>query len=191
LQVDRGILVDEYLQTSAADIFAAGDVAQVYDPFSGKSLIDSLWGLAREQGSTAGMNMAGTQTVFSKPVAFNVTRLAGLTTTIIGKVGQGKDDDLIGIARGDSETWRQLPDSIAAQQDFDVNRLRVMLGEKTILGAIVMGDQTLSHPLQSLVDRGVDITSIRARLLEPEAPLADLIAEFWAQWVNSHVPQYA
>ena len=191
LQVDRGVLVDKYLQTSTADVFAAGDVAQVFDPFTGKSVIDSLWGPAREQGSTAGMNMAGLQTVYSKPVAFNVTRLAGLTTTIIGKVGQGKDDDLIGIARGDSETWRQLPDSIAAQQDFEVNRLRVMLGERTILGAIVMGDQTLSHPLQSLVAQGVDTTSIRARLLEPEAPLADLIAEFWTQWVNSHVPQHA
>jgi nitrite reductase (NADH) large subunit len=191
LQVDRGILVDEYLRTSSADIFAAGDVAQVYDPFTGKAVLDSLWGPARGQGSTAGMNMAGIQTVYSKPVAFNVTRLAGLTTTIIGKVGQGKDDDLIGIARGDSETWRQLPDSIAAQQDFEVNRLRVMLGEKTILGSIVMGDQTLSHPLHSLVAQRVDITSIRARLLEPEAHLADLIVEFWTQWVNSHVPQHA
>jgi NAD(P)H-nitrite reductase large subunit len=191
LQVDRGILVDEYLQTSAADIFAAGDVAQVYDPFTGKAVLDSLWGPARGQGSTAGMNMAGIQTVYSKPVAFNVTRLAGLTTTIIGKVGQGKDDDLIGIARGDSETWRQLPDSIAAQQDFEVNRLRVMLGEKTILGSVVMGDQTLSHPLHSLVAQRVDITSIRARLLEPEAPLADLIVGFWTQLVNSHVPQHA
>ncbi len=76
-------------------------------------------------------------------------------------------------------------------KDFDVNRLRVMLGEKTILGVIVMGDQTLSHPLHSLVAQRVDITSIRARLLEPEAPLADLIAEYWTQWVNSHLPQYA
>jgi NAD(P)H-nitrite reductase large subunit len=191
LQVDRGILVDEYLQTSAADIYAAGDVAQVYDPFTGKSILDSLWGPAREQGSTAGMNMAGIQTNYSKPIAFNVTRIAGLTTTIIGKVGMGEDDDLIGIARGDSETWRQLPRSIAAQQDFEVNRLRVMLGDKTILGAIVMGDQTLSNPLQSLVARGVDLTSIRARLLEPEAPLADLIAEFWIKWVDAHEPRYA
>ena len=191
LKVERGILVDEYLQTSAPDIYAAGDVAQVYDPFTGKSIVDSLWGPAREQGSTAGMNMAGIQTPYSKPVAFNVTRLAGLTTTIIGKVGSGEDDDLIGIARGDSETWRQLPDSIAAQQDFDVNRLRVMLGEKTILGAVVMGDQTLSHPLQSLVAQQVDITPIRARLLESGAPLSDLIAEFWTQWVKAHVPQYA
>jgi NAD(P)H-nitrite reductase large subunit len=191
LQVDRGILVDEYLQTSEADIFAAGDVAQVYDPSTGQSVLDSLWGPAREQGSIAGLNMAGIQTAYSKPVAFNVTRLAGLTTTIIGKVGMGKDDDLIGIARGDSETWRQLPYSISAQQDFDVNRLRVMLGEKTILGAIVMGDQTLSHPLQTLVVQQADITPVRTRLLQPGAPVADLIAEFFTQWVKNYVPQYA
>jgi NAD(P)H-nitrite reductase large subunit len=191
LEIERGILVNEFLQTSAEDIYAAGDVAQVYDPFTGKSVVDSLWGPAREQGYAAGTNMAGLDKAYSKPVAFNVTRLAGLTTTIIGKVGQGKDPDLLGIARGDSETWRQLPDSIAAQQDFDVNRLRLMLGSETILGAIVMGDQTLSHPLQSLVSQQVNIKSIRNRLLTPGAPLADLIAEFWTQWVKNHVPQYA
>lgn len=191
LQVDRGILVDEHLRTSAKDIFAAGDVAQVYDPITGNSILDSLWGPAREQGSIAGINMTGIQSVYSKPVAFNVTRLAGLTTTIIGRVGHGEDDDLIGIARGDSELWRQLPNSITAQQEYEVNRLRIMLGESTILGAVVMGDQTLSHALQSLISQRVDITSIRSGLLEPEAPLADLIAEFWIQWVNSYVPQLA
>ena len=51
----------------------------------------------------------------SKLVPFNVTRLAGLTTTIIGTVGRGRDDDLVGIARGDSETWRQLADCMIAQ----------------------------------------------------------------------------
>ena len=191
LEVERGILVNEFLQTSADDIYAAGDVAQVYDPFTEKSVVDSLWGPAREQGFTAGTNMAGIQKTYSKPIAFNVTRLAGLTTTIIGKVGQGNDPDLLGIARGDSETWRQLPDSIAAQQDFDVNRLRLMLGKETILGAIVMGDQTLSHPLQSLVAKQVNISSIRPKLLVQGAPLADLIAEFWTQWVKNDVPQYA
>ncbi|MGW8226254.1 MAG: NAD(P)/FAD-dependent oxidoreductase [Anaerolineales bacterium] len=191
LQIERGILVDEKLQTSAADIFAAGDVAQVYDPFTGKSVLDSLWGPARHQGSIAGKNMTGAHEDYLKPVAFNVTRLAGLTTTIVGTVGKGRDDDLIGIARGDSETWRQLPDSIVAQQDFDINRLRLMLGENTILGAIVMGDQTLSKPLHTLVAEKIDITSLRAKLLEPDAPVADLIAEFWAFRKSVHVPQYA
>ena len=186
LKVDRGILVDEYLQTNAADIFAAGDVAQVFDPLTGKSMVDSLWGPAREQGHAAGMNMAGIRTTYTKAVPFNVTRLAGLTTTIIGTVGRGDDKDLVGIARGDSETWRQLPDSIAAQSNFDVNHLRIMVGQRHLLGAIVMGDQTLSHPLHHLVAQQVDIGQIRDQLFASQNNLGDLIAEFWCEWRATH-----
>ena len=135
--------------------------------------------------------MSGSRQIYSKTVAFNVTRLAGLTTTIIGTVGKGKDDDLVGIARGDSETWRQLPDAIIAQQDFEVNRLRLMLGERTILGAIVMGDQTLSKPVHSLGSYIFDILQIKSRLLEPRAPVGDLIAEFWSNRRTVHAPQLA
>ena len=186
LEVDRGILVDEYLRTSHADIFAAGDVAQVYDSLSGKSVLDSLWGAARSQGSSAGQNMSGGSEPYHKPVAFNVTRLAGLTTTIIGTVGHGDDDDLLGIARGDSETWRELPDVITAQDNFDVNRLRLLIGAHTLRGSIVMGDQTLSRPVHQLVSERVDITAIREQLLVPGAPIADLIAGFYTQWNKVH-----
>ena len=180
LEIERGILVNEYLQTSDPDVFAAGDVAQVYDPASGKSILDSLWNPAREQGCAAGLNMAGRRTAYLKPPAFNVTRLAGLTTTIIGTVGRGRDSDLIGIARGDSETWRQLPEAIVAQSGFDVNRLRLLIGENTLLGAIVMGDQKLSFPLQKIISSHVDISPIRGRLLAPNARIGDIVAEFWA-----------
>jgi NAD(P)H-nitrite reductase large subunit len=186
LEIERGILVDEYLRTSATDVFAAGDVAQVHDPFSGKAILDTLWGAALAQGQTAGLNMAGRLAAYQKAVPFNVTRLAGLTTTIIGTIGRGRDADLLGIARGDSETWRQLPDAIAAQSDFDVNRLRVMVGERTLLGAIVMGDQTLSQPLHHLITHQVDITPMRDSLLQPTPNLADLIADFWSEWRNPH-----
>ncbi len=103
LAVDRGILADQYMRTNVADIYAAGDVAQVYDPRSGHSLLDSLWGTARDQGRVAGMNMAGKRTAYVKTVASNITRLVGLATTIIGAVGKGRDADVIGMARGDSE----------------------------------------------------------------------------------------
>ena len=180
LAIDRGILVNEYLQTNDPDIFAAGDVAQVYDPLSGRSILDSLWTPAREQGHAAGLNMAGRKTPYIKAPPFNVTRLAGLTTTIIGTVGRGRDDDLVGIARGDSETWRQLPDSLVAQSDSEVNRLRLLVGERTLLGAIVMGDQRLSQPLQKMISGKMDISPIREKLLMPNAKLGDIVAEFWA-----------
>ena len=181
LGVERGILVNEYLQTNDSDIYAAGDVAQVYDPITGMTLLDSLWAPARQQGYTAGLNMAGRKTAYVKSMPFNVTRLAGLTTTIIGTVGSGRDDDLVGIARGDSETWRHLPEAIVAQTGFEVNRLRLLVGEKTLLGAIVMGDQKLSFPLEKIISNNIDISPIRERLLLPNAKIADVIAEFWSR----------
>lgn len=180
LKVERGILVNEYLQTSDPDIYAAGDVAQVYDPATGQAVLDSLWQPARQQGYAAGLNMAGQPTAYVKAVPFNVTRLAGLTTTIIGMVGKGRDEDLVGIARGDSETWRQLPDAISAQTGFEVNRLRVLVGERTLLGAVVMGDQKLSFPLEKIITEKMDISPIRERLLSHDARVADVIAEYWA-----------
>ena len=180
--IDRGILANEYLQTSDPDIYVAGDVAQVYDPLSKRSIIDSLWGPAREQGYTAGLNMAGKQTAYIKKIPFNVTRLAGLTTTIIGTVGRGQDEDLVGIARGDSETWRTLPDAIVAQTGFDINRLRLLVGKRRLLGAVVMGDQKLSFPLEKIISNHADITPIRENLLQPDAPLGDIIAGYWTTW---------
>lgn len=181
LAIDRGILVNEYLQTNDPMVFAAGDVAQAYDPMTGRSIIDSLWNPAREQGYVAGLNMAGKSTAYIKAPPFNVTRLAGLTTTIIGTVGRGRDGDLIGIARGDSETWRELPDSTIAQSGFDVNSVRLMLGEKTVIGAIVIGDQKLSLPLEKIISERTDISPIRERLLAPNVKVGDVITEFWSQ----------
>ena len=163
-----------------------GHVAQVFDPLSGRSVLDTLWGVAVTQGRAAGQNMAGQATPYRKAVPCNVTRLAGLTTTIIGAVGQGRDKDLIGIARGDSETWRQLPDALVAQNAFDVNRLRLLVAENRLMGAVVMGDQTLSLPLYRLVAGQADITPIREQLLRPAARLGDLIAGFWSDWRERH-----
>ena len=181
LACDRGILVNEYLQTNDPDIYAAGDVAQVYDPLTGRSALDSLWSPSREQGSTAGLNLAGQSKAYIKSVPFNVTRLAGLTTTIIGAVGSGHDDDVVGIARGDSETWRQLPDAIMTQGGFDVNRVRLLVGESRLLGAVVMGDQKLSAPLQRIISEKINISAIHDKLLAKDARIADVIVDFWAE----------
>lgn len=178
LQVDRGILVDEFLRSSAPDVYAAGDVAQVYDPRVGKALLDTLWNSARSHGAVAGQNMAGSSIRYVKPTPLNVTRLAGVTTTIIGSVGSGRDADLVGIARGDSELWRQLGSALVAEDEHAVNRLRLLVGPWTLIGAVLMGDQRLSLPLQRLISEQTDITPIRAQLLASNAPLAALLTRF-------------
>jgi NADPH-dependent 2,4-dienoyl-CoA reductase/sulfur reductase-like enzyme len=182
LNTNRGISVNEYLQSNDPDIFAAGDVAEVYDPIVGKVILDSLWAPARKQGYLAGLNMTGKSVRYSKGMPFNVTRLAGLTTTIIGALGSREEDcDVVGIVRGDSEGWRYMPDALIAQSGFDVNRLRVLVGENRLLGALLMGDQTLSRAIHRLITEKVDITRIRDALLRPSRPITEIIADFWSQ----------
>lgn len=177
---DRGVLVDDHMQTNLPDVYAAGDVAQVYDPRFGRYVLESLWGPAREQGWVAGSNMAGADVTYQKKAAFNVTRLAGLTTTLIGAIGGGREEgETLNIVRGDSETWRELPDAIVAQSGFDINRIRLLVGKKSLVGAVVMGDQKLSYPIQRMVVEQVDISPIRDRLLARNARLSDELASFW------------
>ncbi|MFO3797534.1 MAG: NAD(P)/FAD-dependent oxidoreductase, partial [Anaerolineales bacterium] len=179
LQTDRGILVNEYMQTSIPNIFAAGDVAQVYDPRAGKAMLDTLWAPAREQGWSAGLNMAGQTSPHRRGIPFNVTRLAGITTTLIGYLGQGHGEDTVSIVRGESEVWREMPEAILAQSGFEVNRIRLLIGERTLLGAVIMGDQMLSFPLQRLIAEEMDIRPIRAPLLGKGANLSQILAEYW------------
>ena len=54
-----------------------------------------------------------------------------------------------------------------------------MVRGNTLAGALVMGDQALSRPLQELVAAQVDISSIREALLDPQRSLAEVVAPFW------------
>jgi NAD(P)H-nitrite reductase large subunit len=182
LRVERGIVVNAYMQTSAPDVFAAGDAAQVFDAVSGCATIDVLWSTAMVQGRVAGANMAGAQIAYVKGIPFNVTQLAGLKVTIIGAVGKGKDADLMAIARGDSEAWRLLPKAWALTDQNDVNRIRLMLNEKRIVGALVMGDQTWSRPLQRLIIAQADIGPIHKALTVGGGAALAQLAQFYQQW---------
>lgn len=66
LKVEKGIVVDEYLETSAKGIFAAGDVAQFYSPIFKRHLRLEHYDIALKHGKLAGSNMAGQRRAFNE-----------------------------------------------------------------------------------------------------------------------------
>jgi 3-phenylpropionate/trans-cinnamate dioxygenase ferredoxin reductase component len=94
LKIDNGILVDEHLRTSDVNIFAAGDVANAYNPRLGRHIRVEHWANARRQGATAGKAMLGQDAVDARPSYF-FTDQYDLSMEYTGDIGPSGYDQVI------------------------------------------------------------------------------------------------
>ena len=86
VEVDQAILVDERMQTSMQNLYAAGDVSQGMNLLSGNREWLGTWGNACYQGRTAGQNMAGKAVTYPGSLPENISPFFDWTYAQMGDV---------------------------------------------------------------------------------------------------------
>ena len=84
LDVNRGILVNEYMQTSNPDIYAAGDSVEVKDFITGDNTLIPLAGPANRQGRIIADNIHGVKSTYKNSQGTSVLKVFGLTVASVG-----------------------------------------------------------------------------------------------------------
>ena len=110
IEVDLGIMVDRFMETSVPGIFAAGDVAEWIDVARNTRWVNAIWPEAVTQGRIAGMNMAGRAVAYQGSLSRNVIRIFGLDVMAGGLVKPPSDPQYTIVSSMDRrcKTYRKL-----------------------------------------------------------------------------------
>lgn len=86
IETNKGILVNEFLQTSVQDVYAIGDCAELRSPRSGRKAIEPVWYTGRFMGETLARTVTGEQTKYDPGIWFNSAKFFDLEHQTYGSV---------------------------------------------------------------------------------------------------------
>ena len=160
IAVDRGILVDDLMRTSVANIWAAGDVAQARGFWGGK-VVNGILPNAVEQGRIAGLGMAADASVkpFAGAVPLNTYSFFGQQAISVGRTGDGLD---IEQSRGDG------------------GYRRIALEDGRLVGIATINDFVDAGIMWQLIRRRTDLSAVRSQFIaDPKRTGRQLMSQLW------------
>ncbi len=139
--IDKGIVVNDRMETGIPNIYAAGDLVQH------RGICYGIWPAAEKQGQTAGINMAGGTAEYKGTVMSNTLKVAGMDV----------------FSAGDIDTDRKK-ESIFTADDKNFGYKKLVLEDNRIVGAILLGDIREKRKIMKAIENRIDISSIKQEI---------------------------
>jgi nitrite reductase (NADH) large subunit len=135
LSTDKGIVVDEHLQTSQPGIYAAGDVAEY------KGMPYGIWPAAVEQGKTAGINMTGGDMTYDGTTMANILKVAGVDLASAGNIDA--ENEFEARVKTEGRIYR-----------------KIVIKDNHIIGCIMLGETKGFNQITKMMAEKTDISQI-------------------------------
>ncbi len=140
---DKGVKVDDTMETSIKGIYAAGDLVEH------RGRVYGIWPASMEQGRVAGANMAGQAVKYQGTLPSNTLKVAG-----IGLVAAGEID-----AEGKME-------SVVAKDATKKTYRKFVLQDRFLIGVILLGDTRGSDEIGKAIKSQIDVSSFKESLTD-------------------------
>jgi len=157
---NKGVLVNESLETNIPGIYAAGDVAEGRDLLTGAKAVSGLWINALEMGRAAGMNMAGGNVKYPGFLSvMNAAEIAGVPFISVGLI-EPKGGRYETVSREDENGYWML----VLDGDF-------------LIGAVFIGDLQRAGIYTSLIKNRIPISKVKNKVMKRSAVYADYLSQ--------------
>lgn len=148
IKTNKGIVVNSKMQTNQKDIFAAGDIAEVWEQIEGIKGSFAIWPNAIEQGRIAGLNMAGNSVEYTGAEVVNVLDVFNTPVIAMGR------------------TSKEIVECKILSRFTPNTSKKILLKDNRILGLQFIGTIRNTGTFYSLMKNGSDVSSISDRLLD-------------------------
>jgi len=162
LEINRGIVVNEHMQTSDPDIYAAGDASEGFDILYQMKRVLPILPNAYKQGFAAGQNMAGRNEPYKGGFPMNAIGFFGLPMITAG------------IIKPDGPEFTEMKESDPTRKIYR----KIVLRDGKIVGFIALNEVDRAGILTGLMDKAVDVESFKGELLRKDFGYAYLPKDY-------------
>ena len=148
LCINQGIKVDDHMRTNIDDVFAAGDVTEMYNPFEDSYCNIPILPNAYGGGYCAGTNMSGGDSKINTVYPMNSLQIFDVQMITMGLLTPTEKDEVMSSFDSEKKVYRKL----------------VIRGGK-LIGAALLGDIDRAGILNNIIRSNLDISSIKEELL--------------------------